>query len=99
MNKIYMIALALVTGMNILYTVWSFNMLNTWKEEHELNHESAQKIVNDQSKYKKIFEGLIENDERFNSTDRRIIEAVMGLESRIYSLEDVTYETNNKKMQ
>lgn len=93
MNKVIVAVLSLAVGLNVLYTVYSYNQMNKWKTEHFGQQEEMNKKVDDQLS---LMSSLIDSNSnmignvnhRSNEADSKIVKTMMSLETRLYELED-----------
>lgn len=96
------IALALITVLNIFYTVWSFHLINKWKNQYMYHHNSGVKEVRELSNLKpkivlneKLIDDnseIIENlSKRNDIAHSKIVETMMSLETRLYGVEQSVY--------
>jgi hypothetical protein len=121
MTNIYIIALALATGLNIFYTVYSYNEYNQTKQEYIEQVEENRRLIalvdnKLRTKYsttESIAEVIHDGDSVKEDIHNRIVETMMSLEVRLYSVEEavfgamsynakgenLNYETDNKTVQ
>jgi tRNA C32,U32 (ribose-2'-O)-methylase TrmJ len=115
MNKIYIIALAIATGLNVFYTIYSYNQMNKWKESviqestneqnsvAELKEEIQKAIQQNEKLYADAgvkYDKLLEAAQAdFKTNYSRIQTIDKEIYVIRYKLEDLIYENNNKTVQ